>query len=207
VKKWIATLLLVVVVSTAQERPSRQPPGFRWNWREAQELKADEQALATLKISASERAKLLKALVAQFKGSSEPAKRAARTRVKLIDLNADGVPEAVSQATDDEMCSPTGNCSFWIFQRGRAGYRLLLEKHAIQTFTIQRTQTNGFYDLVLGMHGSATQEELFVYQFRRGRYHRAACYDANWTYLGKDGEYHHLREPRVTPCQTSRLAQ
>jgi len=98
------------------------------------------------------------------------------------------------------MCSPTGNCPFWVFRKMKAAYRLLLEKEAIQTFTIQRTQTNGYLDLVLGMHGSATEQGLFVNQFRDGRYRRTACYDASWTYLGNDGENHDLKVPRITPC-------
>jgi hypothetical protein len=76
-----------------------------------------------------------------------------------------------------------------------------LEKGAVQDFTIQPTQTNGYFDLVLGMHGSATEQSLFLYQFRDGRYRRTGCYDANWTYLGKDGEYHHLKQPRITACK------
>lgn len=199
VKNVIAAFLLLVVASRAQGPTATR--SFAWNWRDAQELTVASQTSATSKdISASDRSRLLQALIAQFKDKSEATKWAAITRIKLLDLNGDGVPEVVCQASDDQSCSPTGNCSFWIFQKDTTGYRLLLKRAAIQTFTIQPTQTDGYFDLVLGRHSSATEQGLFLYQFHDGRYRLTGCYDANWTYLGKDGEYHDLKEPRMKPC-------
>jgi hypothetical protein len=198
VKNVIALLLLAV--ASGGQRPTATR-SFAWNWQNAQELTVAGQALSTSRdISPSDRTRLLEALVEQFKGESKPRERAARARVKPLDLNGDGVPEIVCQASDDQMCSPTGNCSFWIFGRDSGGYRLLLKKAAIQTFTIQRNRTDGYFDVVLGMHRSATEQELFLYRFHDGRYGRTACYDAKWTYLGKDGESHDPKEPRITPC-------
>jgi hypothetical protein len=141
-------------------------------------------------------------LVAQLKDDPEAVKLAAETRVKFVDLNGDGVPEVIAQPVGNNyVCSPTGNCAFWVFQKTAGGYKLIAEKGAVQTFTIQRTRTNGFLDLVLNMHGSATSRGLYVYRFRDGKYRRTDCYGANWTYLGKDGEVHDLEEPRITPCK------
>src|SRR5262245_48204554 len=167
-------LILFVVLAVgagAQKLTPHPAPILHWNWRESQELVASTQSLATFKeISEPERAKLLNALAEQFKGEAQPNERAAKTRIKFLDLNGDGVPEAICQSFDTESCSPTGNCSFWIFQKSGTGYKLLLSKRAIQTFTIQNGQTSGYYDVVLGMHGSATEQGLTVYQFRDGRY-------------------------------------
>jgi hypothetical protein len=49
------------------------------------------------------------------------------------------------------------------------------------------------------MHGSATEQGLFVYRFANGRYRRSACYDANWQRLVGD-EWQDLKEPMITPC-------
>ena len=103
---------------------------------------------------------LLNALAARFKGDPNPKSDAADTRVRVVDLNGDGVPEVISQASGD-ICSPTGNCPFWVFQKAGTQYRLILEKGAVQDFTIQPTQTSGYFDLVLGMHGSATEQGCF----------------------------------------------
>jgi hypothetical protein len=189
---------MLIVVSAAQQPTAKRTPGFQWNSKESQE--ARDTVRASKGISPAERAMLLNALAARFKGDPNPKSEAEDTRVRLVDLNGDGVPEVISQASGD-ICSPTGNCPFWAFQKTGTQYRLILEKGAVQDFTIQPTQTNGYFDLVLGMHGSATEQGLFLYQFRDGRYRRAGCYDANWTYLGKDGEYHNLKQPRITPCK------
>jgi hypothetical protein len=193
-------LLLLVVACAAQEPPEKQTHGFHWDWRESEDF--GSQTIATSKdISEAERAALLNAVATQLKDDPEAMKLAAETRVKFVDLNGDGVPEVIGQPVGNHVCSPTGNCLFWVFQKTADGYRLIGKKGAVQTFTIQQTRTNGFFDLVLGMHGSATEQGLYVYRFRDGRYRRTDCYDANWTYLGKDGEVHDLEEPRITPCK------
>lgn len=195
----ITTLLLLIVSSAAQEPLTKQPSAFHWNSGAVQDV--GSQTIATFKnISPTERASLLDALAARFKGNPKPMERAAQTHVKFVDLNGDGVPEVIAQPSGDGICSPTGNCPFWVFQKFGNIYRLILAKGAVQEFTIQQTRTNGYSDLVLGMHGSATLQGLFVYQFLDGRYRQTGCYDANWSYLAKDGEYHDLDEPRITPC-------
>jgi hypothetical protein len=200
--KWLAVLILptlLAVACAARQPPAKRPPGLQWNWKESQEAK--NTVATSVGIGPADRTMLLKALAARFKGDPDPKKRAEETRVKLIDLNDDDVAEVIAQPVDDVNCSPAGNCPFWVFQRTTDGYRLLLKKAVIQTFTVQPTRTSGYRDLVLGMHGSATEQTLFEYRFRDGLYRQTGCYDANWEYLGKDGVYHDLKEPRKTPCQ------
>jgi len=194
-----AILLTMLVIWAAAPQKTQPTRDFHWNWRESKELVASTDSLATSQeIKEPERAGLIDALAKQFKSYPRPTEYAAKTRVKLIDLNGDGIPEAICQATNDESCSPTGNCSFWIYEKSGAGYKLILSNRAVQTFTIQNSQASGYHDLVLGMHGSATERSLTVFRFRDGHYRRTDCYDANWTSLGKDGEYHDLKEPRIT---------
>jgi hypothetical protein len=199
VKNVLTFLLLLAVAPAAQEPPVKQTPGFQFDWRWSD---VGSQTVTTSKdINEADRTALLVALAAQFKDSPKPMEQAAQTHVGLVDLNGDGVPEIICQPSGNHICSPTGNCPFWVFQKTGTKYRLILEKGAVQGFAIRPTRTNGYSDFVLGMHGSATSQGLFVYQFRDGRYRRTGCYDADWTYLGKDGEYHDLEEPRITPCK------
>jgi len=120
-------------------------------------------------------------------------------RVKAVDLGENGAREFVVQDSNDQSCSPTGNCEFWILQQNADKYSVILHRIATQTFTIQSTLTNGFHDIVLGQHGSATESGLTLYRFDGARYRRVACYDAAWTMIGKDDEVHELKEPRMTP--------
>jgi hypothetical protein len=96
-------------------------------------------------------------------------------------------------------CSPTGNCPLWFFQRTPNGYKLLLDAIG-QGFTLQKTAANGFTDLVVNMHDSATDQWLKVYRYARGRYLRVACYDADWAPL-ENGVVHQLEEPQITPSR------
>jgi len=124
---------------------------------------------------------------------------AAQTSIKAVDLGGNGSKQYLARGSVSSLCSPTGNCEAWVFRPDGEKYSMILHRIATQTFTIQSTVTNGFHDLVLGQHGSATEQGLTLYRFDKSKYRRIACYDASWTVLGKDGEFHDLKEPRLTP--------
>ena len=171
-------------------------PEFHWNSRNAQELNWKQNIRAS-KLSPLKRRALITAVSAQLH-----TKDVFNTRIKEIDLNGDGKAEIIAQATDDNACSPTGNCRFWVFQWSRDHYNLLLESQA-QTFTIQPLKTDGFHDLVLGFHGSATDTRLTEYKFEGEVYRSSGCYEANWSYFDEKGERHELKEPRITACDSN----
>jgi hypothetical protein len=184
------------------------PPGarreFHWDWHQSQPL-FSAPSLEDSKIAASERAALTKAIEAYIgppdsrdpEMASEDQVRQAvlNANIKMIRLNQDEEqpPEVVAQI--QHFCSPTGNCSLWFFRRTSHGYRLLLDAIG-QGFTVQKTTTNGFRDLVVNMHSSATDQWLKIYRYARGRYWRVDCYDADWAPL-ENGVVHQLKEPRI----------
>jgi hypothetical protein len=184
----------------------------QWNPAEVQETEhkiTDETAL-----NPADRRALLKLIEQQLKGVdvSDIKALASETRVKLNDLDGDGIPEVIAQGSGPacsangdcatwQICSPTGNCPFWIFKKKKLGYVVILSRGAVQNFTVQRTRKNRYRDLVLGMHGSAREQDLRLYQFRGGRYRNVGCYNASWSYIDKNGEERDLKIPRVTPCQ------
>ena len=171
-------------------------PEFHWTSRNAQELNWKQNIRAS-KLSPLKRRALITAVSAQLH-----TKDVFNTRIKEIYLNGDGKAEIIAQATDDNACSPTGNCRFWVFQWSRDHYNLLLESQA-QTFTIQPLKTDGFHDLVLGFHGSATDTRLTEYKFEGEVYRSSGCYEANWSYFDEKGERHELKEPRITACDSN----
>ncbi len=188
-------------------KPRDEP--FRWNAKDIQELSGKDRIEVTKSLTPGQRKSLIDALVVQLRSSRrigdaasarELLKDANETRVKLIDLNGDGAPEIIAQASDDESCSPTGNCAFSVFLRSSSGYRIILERNAIQEFEVLPTRTNGFNDLVLGQHGSATESGLYIYRFAKGRYRKGPCYDVNWVRLVGD-ELQELKDPDITPCK------
>jgi hypothetical protein len=185
--------------------PVRQ---FNWDWHQLQSL-SSAPSLKDANIAASDRAALAKAIEAQI-GPPDPydpelasevqiRQAVLNSNIKMISVsqNEKDPPEVVALPNGQHFCSPTGNCSFWFFGRTPQGYRLLLDAIG-QGFTVQTTATNGFRDLVINMHGSATDQSLKVYRYAGGRYRRVACYDANWAPL-ENGVIHQLKDPRITP--------
>lgn len=152
-------------------------------------------------LSATARAALIRA-VAGVGGKSEQElqETASQTRIKAVDLSAKGGRELLAQGFGVRSCSPTGNCESWVLRQNGNKFSVILHRGAAQTFTIQPIITNGLHDIVLGMHGSATMQGLTLYRFDGTAYQRAACYNENFTVLGKDGQVHNLDEPRIIPC-------
>ena len=207
--KVIFPAAIVFVLSAAASQQSNTKGSLHWNWRNAAELRGADTIRESRNLTTAQRAEFIELLLRSY---GEPGHRtdaeqqedraaAADTRIKLIDLNHDGIPELMTQATGDEFCGASGNCTFLVFTQRKGVYVKILDSIA-QTYTIQPTVSSGFQDLILGMHGSATEAELKLYKYDGQRYRRTSCYDANWSVLGKDGEIHDLKSPTIkaSPC-------
>jgi hypothetical protein len=181
---------------------------FRWEWNKSQELTSQDRIVSSKTLSPSQREGLVIRLVSELRHdvpnltSKEREEIARQTRIRPIELSSSGGKEFVAQAVDSLFCSPTGNCDFWVFAKRGNAYSVILHRGSIQTFTVQSTRTNGFHDIVLGMHGSATEQGLTLYRFNGSSYRPAGCFDADWEVLDEDQESHLLEEPRVKPCST-----
>lgn len=205
---------MVVMVNGQQPVPvAKTPrPTFHWKASEAQELGPEDRIKELKTLDPIERTALIKAIAAQIRPNmadlgiqSEKELRtvAADTRVKFIDMNEDGMPEVIAQAWGVQAgCGATGNCPFWVFSKSDNGYKLILggDGWNFQIFTVQPTVTNGYHDLVLGFHDSASEKTLEVYRFKNGKYRRGACYDADWAPMDAKG-WHVLKNPIITPCK------
>lgn len=181
---------------------------FPWEWRNSKELGA-MQTLRGEKVTNAERTAIGKAIAKQvepdmgllgFDSEQQLNDAVLDTRVEMVDLNGDGIPEVIAQGTDKEGCSPTGDCPFWVFQKSAREYRLLVSVPAIQTFQVNRTSSDGFRDIVVEMHGSTTERTLRMLRYTRGKYHAVGCYVAEWSVL-EGGAVRNLKEPLLTPCR------
>jgi hypothetical protein len=202
-------LLLLASPRSLQAQEGRDPHG-RWELERQDELDWHASISRLKNIESSERKRLVTVIahalrdsgVVEDGGVSEQqlAQVAAETRIKYVDLNGDGKAEVVAQAGGEESgCSPTGNCPFWILHRRGESYEILLDGEA-QTFTIQRTRTKGYLDIVLSRHGSAFESEARTYTFDGKFYREGSCFDVEWAALDSDDKMHTLKNPRITPC-------
>lgn len=188
----IGSVIVIGSVSAAQD--------FDWDWHDSQAL-SPEHSLQNAKLSKKQKEAIATAISAELEDESLSQQRLRRdaleTSVEMVDLNSDGTPEVIAQGVGEDDCSPTGNCSILVFQKVHGRYKLLLRGLG-QTFTIQKTNTNGFRDIVVGMHESAFDVGLTNYQYKGGWYHDAACYYATWRIPGTDKQ---RKDPQITPCQ------
>lgn len=181
---------------------------FEWNWHDSEEL-TYKQSLQRTNVTPAQRASIRTAIAAQLRPEmselgimSEDTLEnlALDARIKLADINEDGVPEVIVQGAGEAAgCSPTGNCPFWVFQKAGPGYKLLFRADSVQTFTIQHHRSRGYCDIVVGTHESATEQNLRLFRYRDGIYHNIGCYEAYWwVFVGST--LHELKNPRISPC-------
>jgi hypothetical protein len=161
-----------------------------------------EQSLRNAKISKSKREALVKAITKQLQAeidepiSEEAMKSVLDTSVEFIDLDADHRPEVIAQAMTSEVCSPTGNCSFWIFREDGTEYKPILEGEA-HLFRIYKTRTNSYRDIALGRHASAFIGDWHLYRFSDRRYIDQKCWAEIYGGPESDKPY---PKPKIEPC-------
>ncbi len=115
-------------------------------------------------------------------------KLVAETRIEFIDLNGDGKLEILAQGNGLGPCGGTGNCSWWIFEQTPAGLKMLLETTwGFEVIAVRPWKTNGYSDIVLGSHVSATERELELFKFDGTVYRKDSCYYRS--YVGAHGEF------------------
>ncbi|HUY95393.1 MAG TPA: hypothetical protein VMU71_08845 [Terracidiphilus sp.] len=188
---------------------------FRWSERLAHELSYQHTIANAKELTSAERKDLLAFVLNRFEnpfnsfdaemfeGISKDRMRklAANTRIELIDLNGDGKDEIIAQGNGLGPCGGTGNCIVLVLQRGPEGIRILLDSESDKTASgfekirILDTSTNGFRDIVLATHDSASDRTLEVFQFADGKYRMSRCYYATTQPRGiPEG----LRNPVIT---------
>jgi hypothetical protein len=195
----LAAVLLVAIT------PCALAQSFHWDSKKSHELVRKNAIRFSKELSPEDRSLLLHAIAARLhpgmadldiQSEKQLLNAAADTRIELVDLDGDGKPEVIAQSWGDETCGATGNCSFWIFKKTDRSYKTILNGGA-QVFAVEETSTNGFRDVTLGLHDSATESELFPYRFSGDRYRKRGCFDANWA---KEVGGPILKKPIITPC-------
>jgi len=210
---------LFVLLHTSNSQQVKSAPNrlsndhFRWSQSKAEELDYERTIARSTILSASEKVWLLSAIEAlvrpfmddnEIASENELAQLASNTRMKLVDLNSDGIPDVLAQPSDYKLgCGATGNCALWVFEKTSAGYKLILDTRdrdgigGIELLTVAETRTEGFRDLVLASHISASEKSLEVYRFKNGSYRKSDCYLANWEYVS-NGYFHSSKKPLIT---------
>ena len=166
---------------------------FNSHVSEAKNLSADLKPALVRAIEAHLRPQMADLEIANEK---ELRKIAEQSRFELVDLNADGVSEVVVQPIGLKAgCGATGNCPFWVFALGGGKYRLILGTSG-QMYRVESHGSNGYSDISVADHDSATEKTIYQFRFLRGQYKKIACYQAWWSTT--DGRL--LERPIVNSC-------
>lgn len=122
-----------------------------------------------------------------------------------VDLDRYGSPEVLIRGKSLTLCSPTGNCPFWIYRKTRGGYELLLAAEGVQTYKFRRAITGAYPDLQTTMHGSAFDGDLSVYKFDGRRYQLRECGSYSYRFHDHAGRVRERDQPLITlgPCDAS----
>ncbi|MEK7724596.1 MAG: hypothetical protein AAB336_09635 [Acidobacteriota bacterium] len=95
--------------------------------------------------------------------------------IKKIDLNQDGTVEILLRGNNFNLCSPVGNCAFWIFEKRSKNYRKILYSTDYIDVSklgqqILKTKTNGYSDILLKGHLSASDTSYRFFTFDGRKY-------------------------------------
>ena len=194
---------------------SEKLPRLRWSEQLAHELDYDHTIANTGELTPTERADLLAFVLDRFNhpvtahdadmfsGISDDDLRrlASQTRIELIDLNGDGRNEIVAQGNGLGPCGGTGNCIVLVMCETSKGIQLLLDSRAgeygggFAEILVQKTRSNGFRDITLASHVSASDRTLEVFHFVEGKYVRSVCY---YSTLMPNGFPEGLKNPKIS---------
>ena len=93
---------------------------------------------------------------------------------KSIDLNDDGIKEAVVRGKNWLLCGATGNCSTWIYGKFGNKYKKLLDTGG-ETLEVKRNSTNDYKNIFVRVHDSCCSAYLATYKFNGKKYKEASC--------------------------------
>lgn len=108
------------------------------------------------------------------------------------DLNRDGRKEILIRGTITEFCGDVGNCLFWILEKHRSGYRLLIAgsdyvDRSNMGQQILKTTSHRYSDILIKGHFSASETGFYYFKFDGRRYRESKClYELPVRYKGDD---------------------
>ena len=102
---------------------------------------------------------------------------------KMIDLNGDGIDEAIVEGIHLFMNGARGNKSIFISQKIGRTYKIILEERE-QEFEIKENVTNGYRDIYLRLRDDCCASYQTTYKFSKGNYKESKCLYVNYGTTG-----------------------
>src|SRR5260370_28590249 len=99
-------------------------------------------------------------------------------RIDRIQLTPDDKIQYIIEGWGPCVCGTTGNCPVWVLEKRVEGFKVLLSNGGyggFNGFSIEATSTNGYNDIILRSHDSASSYDLYVYRFSKTGYKLFQC--------------------------------
>ncbi len=101
-------------------------------------------------------------------------------RVGRVEIGLDGQKALLVQGNGVCMCGAVGSCPFWLVggtgdPRTLLATGILLSTAGVNSFEFEKSETDGYFDLVLGSNDSAMERFLQRFRFRGTKYVREGC--------------------------------
>jgi hypothetical protein len=176
-RAWFVVWTLAVWATAASAAPAAQqpfphvmgPPGARISYLGKAHLpKSEKDAIVAL---------VFKDIAPQRCVSPERSleQEIDTIRIARAALHTNAPEHLLVQASDACHCGGTGNCGFWVLERRGKGFRALLETEMVQQFSVERSRSNGYLDIMTSSHDSASLQGLVLYKFDGKKYRAADC--------------------------------
>ena len=184
--------VLVVHLRTSLLLAALAPTGAGWPTHNLHQAPA-----ALVRLPAAERAMVSRLLRPElgplFHGESSQVIAQTLTSFRVERVGAGAARLLVVQANGSELCSPAGNCAFWIVDLQHRS--ILLRAPGVQSYAIDRSAPGRLADVVTSMHGSATEASLTRWHFDGAQYQPSGCAQSE----SADADGKPYNEPKVTP--------
>jgi hypothetical protein len=143
-------------------------------------------------LNPQEQAEIYKAIEKDLHASSNSEGTSVEEGRKIIlGMDTDNIPAGkrgsdllLVSGNDHSLCSPTGNCSVWLFVRDHKHLRLVLAGLA-GGVEVQKHMTQGMHDLALRTHWSGSETHYTICRWTGSKYEAADCFVNNPN--GKEG--------------------
>lgn len=115
----------------------------------------------------------------------------------LVDVNSDGTDELAILSN----CSD-GNCQFWILKKTKRSFEVILSSYKeVENFKLQKSKTHGYFNIETTekYSGAPTFFQMKIYKFGGNGYFISECFNYEYRYKDKNGNFHTRKKPKISP--------
>jgi hypothetical protein len=115
----------------------------------------------------------------------------------FIDVNSDGKNELAILSNCSE-----GDCQLWILKQTKRDFEVILSSYQeVANFNLQKSKRKGYFNIRTTQfyRNSKTSLGMRIYKFDGKEYYISDCFEYEFRYKDKNGNFHKLKKPKIYP--------